>query len=83
MTDSSPAPAALDGLSHLQNAAREMIAAARAFLDAAEHVVDDPQAVTQAVTMVGSLVQAASGFIPKSGPEPARGDDPVERIVVT
>ena len=33
-----------EAVAHLQAAAREMIAAARAFLDVAEEVVEDPKA---------------------------------------
>lgn len=43
---------ARDGLQHLQAAARELIQAARALLDVAENVVDDPAAVA---TLVGAL----------------------------
>jgi hypothetical protein len=33
-----------EGVAHLQAAARELLAAARAFLDVAEEVVEDPKA---------------------------------------
>ena len=47
-----------DGLAHLQNAALEMIAAARAFLEVAEKVVQNPEAVRTAVVTVGAVAKA-------------------------
>ncbi len=38
-----PDDRASEAIAHLQAAAREMIAAARAFLDVAEEVVEDPK----------------------------------------
>jgi hypothetical protein len=46
---------AREGLEHLQAAARELIEAARAILDVAEDVVNDPEAVASAVTGLGAL----------------------------
>lgn len=46
---------AREGLDHLQNAARELIAAARAALDVAEDLIDDPDTI-------GSVVGAAGRF---------------------
>lgn len=43
-------------LEHLQRAAREMIAAARLFLDAAEELVDDPAIVKDVAGMAGGVV---------------------------
>lgn len=51
---------AADALGHLQAAAREAIAAARAFLDVAEELVDDPAAVSAVVDAVGSVVRTAA-----------------------
>ena len=51
---------ASDGLAHLQAAAREAIAAARAFLDVAEELVGDPAAVSAVVDAVGSVVRVAA-----------------------
>jgi hypothetical protein len=51
---------AADGLAHLQAAAREAIAAARAFLDVAEELVADPAAVSAVVDAVGSVVRTAA-----------------------
>lgn len=47
---------AADGVQHLQRAAREVIAAARSFLDAAERVVEDDAALRDASATVGDLV---------------------------
>ena len=41
-----------DGVAHLQKAALEMIAAARAFLEVAEKVVENPETVRNAVVTV-------------------------------
>ena len=51
---------AADGLQHLQAAAREAIAAARAFLDVAEERVGDPAAVSAVADAVGSVVRTAA-----------------------
>jgi hypothetical protein len=47
---------ALQGIDHLQAAAREMIAAARAFLDVAEDLVADRAKVAQVAEFLGSSV---------------------------
>jgi hypothetical protein len=46
---------AREGVEHLQAAARELIAAARAALDVAEDLVDDPDMATSMAGAVGSL----------------------------
>jgi hypothetical protein len=46
---------ARDGLDHLQNAARELIAAARAALDVAEDVIDDPDTIASVVGAAGQF----------------------------
>jgi hypothetical protein len=51
---------AADGVAHLQAAARELIAAARAMLDVAEDLVADPGAVTAVVDAFGSIVRTAA-----------------------
>jgi hypothetical protein len=51
---------AADGLAHLQAAARELIQAARAMLDVAAELVEDPKAVTAVADTVGSLVRTAA-----------------------
>jgi hypothetical protein len=43
---------AREGIQHLQAAARELIHAARALLDVAENVIDDPAAIA---TLAGAL----------------------------
>jgi hypothetical protein len=65
---------AVEGFEHLQNAALELIEAARAFLDVAEDLVRDPAAATtivHAAATLGRLVAAS----PPSGHRPA---DPQE-----
>jgi hypothetical protein len=51
---------AADGVAHLQAAARELIAAARAMLDVAEDLVADPGAVSAVVDAFGSVVRTAA-----------------------
>ncbi len=46
---------AREGVEHLQAAARELIHAARAVLDVAEDLVDDPAAVASMADAVGTL----------------------------
>jgi hypothetical protein len=46
---------AAEGLEHLQRAALEMIAAARAFLDVAEDLVRDPSAASTAVQTAAAV----------------------------
>ena len=50
---------AAQGLSHLQGAAVQLIAAARAFLDVAEDLVQDPAAAASVVQTLAALVGAA------------------------
>jgi hypothetical protein len=45
---------AREGLDHLQAAAHELIAAARAALDVAEELIDDPEAIASVVSAAGS-----------------------------
>jgi hypothetical protein len=77
---------ARDGIQHLQGAARELIKAARALLDVAEDVVDDPAAIDTLIGALGALGDAARGRIttPPEDDGDAGGDPgaPVERITV-
>ena len=76
---SDPADRAREGLEHLQSAARELIAAARAMLDVAEDIVDDPDAVTQLVGSLGALgdvVRQGAGLAARARPAPAGGPRP-------
>jgi hypothetical protein len=84
---------ARDGLVHLQAAARELIQAARALLDVAEDLIDDPAAIA---TLVGALGAGAApprhrttGSSEDDGDEddgdPGAGAEPrttIERITV-
>ena len=75
---------AQDGLAHLQAAAKEMIAAARSFLDVAETLVQDPKAVQAlggAVTMLAKM--AATTLMNPAGGSSDGDDEPrVQRIRV-
>jgi hypothetical protein len=85
-----PVTALGDGFSHLQAAAREMVAAARSFLDAVEELVEDDDRFGQAVGQVTDLVREASSSLARLGrvverpashgdsPEP-NGDQPPRR----
>jgi hypothetical protein len=88
---------AREGVEHLQSAARELIAAARAALDVAEDLFDDPDMAASMAGAVGSLGdmlrnvtsswRAGRNGETGHGPDDAdRGDDPpdpgVERITV-
>lgn len=90
MTDEDPRVSA--GVEHLQRAAREMIAASRAFLDVVEDLVDRPEAVQDLLDTVGTIGARAAG----AGRAAARGghdgdghededpgDPPVQRIPVS
>jgi len=48
------------GLEHLQAAAREMIQATRSLLDAAEELVEDPQAAQGLMGTLATVAQAAA-----------------------
>ncbi|HET6949645.1 MAG TPA: hypothetical protein VFI47_04670 [Acidimicrobiales bacterium] len=50
---------AREGVEHLQAAARELIAAARAALDVAEEVVADPDALSSLAGMLATMGDAA------------------------
>jgi hypothetical protein len=68
---------AAEGLDHLQSAAREMIAAARAFLDVVEEMVDDHDAVSSVVEAVTSVAQGAARAVRDARPgEGGQSDDP-------
>ncbi len=51
---------AAEGIDHLQAAAKEMISAARAFLDVVEELVEDKDAVASVVSAVGSVAHGAA-----------------------
>ena len=66
------------GVEHLQAAAMEMIAAARAFLDVVEDVVADPDKVADVVSAVGSVANSVSDAARDAarGTTRARSDSP-------
>lgn len=56
-------PRTADGVEHLQRAARELLAAARSFLDVAEDMVEDPDRFTHAATQVVDLLRGGLGSV--------------------
>jgi hypothetical protein len=74
---------AREGLEHLQTAAREMIAAARAMLDVAESLLNDPTTAATVLSAVGSLARLAAHAGGSSDGEEASPTDRIERIRVS
>lgn len=75
---------AAEGIAHLQAAAKELIHAARAMLDVAEDLVDDPGAVSMVADAFGTAFRTAAsagrraaGF--HQGAEGAHSDDEAHR----
>ena len=67
---------AVEGLEHLQNAALELIEAARAFLDVAEDLVRDPAAaatIVHAAATFARLVATAPEAPPRPEESPENG----------
>jgi hypothetical protein len=78
-----PAERAREGLEHLQSAARELIAAARAMLDVAEDLVNDPEAVASVAGTVGALGDLVRQRRPAATKPDADDDESdVERITI-
>jgi hypothetical protein len=74
---------AREGLEHMQAAARELIQAARAMLDVAEDLVNDPETVASVAGTVGSLGDLVrQRRPPASKPQDQSGEPEVERITV-
>ena len=71
------------GIDHLQVAAQELIAAARAFLDVIEDVVADKERVSAAVDAVGAFARGAARAAAEGAgfgdDDPAGG---IERITI-
>jgi hypothetical protein len=85
MTAERPEDLARAGMEHLQAAAREVIQATRSLLDAAEELVEDPQAVQSLVGTLASVAQAAAGRLrgDAGARDPGDDDGRVERIRVS
>ncbi|MFN8017920.1 MAG: hypothetical protein U0P45_07330 [Acidimicrobiales bacterium] len=91
-----PDPRIQAGLEAMQRAAKEMIAASRALLDAAEDLVDDPRAAASIVDLLGTVASRAPRM-PRPGvgwpagaddagwddDEDDEGEPPVQRIPVS
>ncbi len=75
---------AQDGVDHLQAAAREMIEAARAFLDVLEELVGDEERVAEAAQAVGLIAKVATRVSGSGNERPREGSggDHVEQIKV-
>lgn len=56
-------PRAADGVEHLQSAARELVAAARSFLDVVERVVEDDERFTGAAGSLAEMVMGGLGAV--------------------
>jgi len=70
--DTSPTPdPASEGVEHLQRAAKEMISAARKFLDAAEDVVQDQD---RFAALSGGVADVISSLAAAIKPTPAPAD---------
>ena len=76
---------AAEGIDHLQRAAREMVAAARSFLDVVEELVEDraaladvAAAVSGAAAAVGDVVRTGLGSRAAPWEAAAWGDPPFE-----
>ena len=83
---SEPEQRAAQGLLHLQGAAVQLIAAARAFLDVAEDLVQDPAAAASVVQTLAGLAGAARAeWAPPARPpeEPPGAAGPDRRPRVT
>ena len=70
---------AVEGLEHLQTAALELIAAAKAFLDVAEDVVRDPGVAVTIVSAAAGVGRAVFGG-PVAPPRPADPPGDGERV---
>jgi hypothetical protein len=64
-----------EGVDHLQVAAREMIAAARTFLDVAEELVRDRAAVASVAELLGSVGQVVKGAASRLDTDRTTGTD--------
>jgi hypothetical protein len=78
---------AREGIQHLQAAARELIHAARALLDVAEDLIDDPAAIATLAGALGAMGDAARrrAATEDDGDEDGAGAVPeptIERITV-
>lgn len=82
---SEPEQRAAQGLLHLQGAAVQLIAAARAFLDVAEDLVQDPAAAAGVVQTLAALAGAARAewappAPPREEPPPTPEPDRTARV---
>ena len=78
--DTSAAEPAHEGIAHLQAAAREMIAAARSFLDVVDDVVNDDDRLGQAVGGMTDFVRQATDAVSRAGRRSTDTDRPADRV---
>ena len=73
-----------EGIEHLQTAAREMVSAARSFLDAIDEVIDDRERFGSIANVLADLVERAGSAISSVSPVPSgpKGTPRVQRIKV-
>ena len=70
-----------DGVAHLQTAARELVAAARSFLDLVEDVVNDEGRLTSVVETVTDALRGAARSVGDLGARAQGAEEPrVEHI---
>jgi len=69
-------PRAAEGVEHLQGAARELLKAARSFLDVIEEVVEDPERLTGAASGLADVVRSGLGRREAPWQHAAWQDDP-------
>ena len=76
---------AREGVEHLQRAAKEMIDAARAFLDVADRLVDDPASASSFADLVSRFTRTARRPSPRRTDGDGGDDDgpTVQRIDVS
>ncbi|MCD9622442.1 hypothetical protein [Rhabdothermincola salaria] len=78
-SETPPDPTADETLASLQGAARQLIAAARGLLDAAEVALEDPALVRDAVGTLGGLARDAARLASDAGRSAARGSSGPDR----
>jgi hypothetical protein len=90
--DPAADPRVQAGVEHLQRAAREVIAATRSLLDAAEDLVEDPRAATGVLEVLATLAARGRDVVADvvaerdaspAGDEPDDDGGPVQRIPVS
>jgi hypothetical protein len=71
---------AREGMAHLQKATKELIAAGRALLDAADELVDDPVSMRQLGDALGTIAKLAGTALGGAGDAAAASGDDEPRV---